>query len=151
MALFSQTTDYALRAIAYLATCSQRTCTIPEMAEAIQVNAPYLRKVLDKLREAGIVGTKRGSGGGIHMLSDPDDLTLLQVVNAVDPIVRIKRCPLGFPDHLELCPLHYELDEGISHIEKLLSSRTIGQLLARRRSSARCSFPKELVQLCELK
>jgi Rrf2 family protein len=140
--LFSQTADYALRSVAHLASTLQHTASIPELAAAVQVNAPYLRKVINKLRDAKIVVAQRGKGGGIRLCVDPDRLTLLDVINATDPIQRYQRCPLGLPDHLRLCPLHAELDEAIAHVEKVLGSRTIGQLLATRPSATRCGFPQ---------
>ncbi|QDS98790.1 iron-responsive transcriptional regulator [Adhaeretor mobilis] len=123
--------------------------TIPEMSRAIQVNAPYLRKVLDKLREQGIVGTQRGTGGGTHLSVSPDDLTILDVLNAVDSLQRITSCPLGLPGHTKLCPLHSEVDEAIATVEKALGSRTIGELLSARRNPGGCEFPKaaDLYQL----
>lgn len=142
--MFTQTTDYALRAIAHLATCANFESTIPEMAEAIQVNAPYLRKVVDKLRDAEIVVAQRGRGGGISLAIAPEQLTMLDVVNATDPIERIGKCPLGLPDHIKLCPLHAELDDALARIEQVLRSRTIGELLAVRRDAARCGFPQHL-------
>lgn len=140
--MFSQTADYALRAVAHLANCPQRESTIPDISEAIQVNAPYLRKVVNKLRDAEIVEAQRGKGGGIRLKMAPDELTILDVLNATDPMQRYERCPLGLPDHVKLCPLHSEMDEAIAQIEKVLGSRTIGQLLATRRSASRCDFPK---------
>ena len=147
--MFSQTTDYALRSVAHLAICRGRETTVPEMAHAVQVNVPYLRKVINKLCDAGIVEAQRGKGGGIILRADPDELTILDVVNATEPIRRIESCPLGLPDHLKLCSLHADLDEAIALVEKVLSSRTIGQLLSTRRSATRCGFPKpeEVYQL----
>ncbi len=92
--------------MAHLASRPEFSSTIPEMSEATQVPAPYLRKVLNRLRDAGIVATQRGAGGGIILKADPDDLTILRVLNAVDPIKRVERCPLGLPEHFKLCPLH---------------------------------------------
>ncbi len=147
--MFSQTTDYALRSVAHLASCPRHESTIPEMAEAIHVNAPYLRKVVNKLRDAKIVEAQRGKGGGIRLKVDPAALTMLDVVNSTDPIERIEQCPLGLPDHIKLCPLHSELDEAIAQIRKVLGSRTIAELLATPQSSTRCGFPKpkEIFQL----
>lgn len=118
------------------------TSTIPEIAVAIQVNSPYLRKVLDKLRDAKIVASKRGMGGGTHLIADPNQLTILDIVNAVDPISKIEHCPLGLPKHVKLCPLHAELNEAITQVETVLARRTLGELLATRRDSSSCGFPK---------
>ena len=147
--LFSQTSEYALRAVAHLASSHDGMSTMPRMSEAIQVNSPYLRKVIDKLREAEIVGAQRGTGGGVYLIADTSELTILDVLNAVDPLQRIESCPLGLTDHMKLCPLHSELDAALSQIEEVLGRRTIGELLAMRRSSSGCQFPKleELYQL----
>ena len=144
MPLFSQTAEYALRAVAHLATQSDFTSTIPEMAAATQVTAPYLRKVLVKLREADIVQTQRGTGGGVRLLCKPNKLTLLEVINAVDPVARIERCPLGIADHKHLCPMHSELDQALAEIEKVLSRRTLADILAKPRRAGTCGFPGRL-------
>ncbi len=141
--LFSQTADYALRAVAQLASQPGLTNTIRIIAEETGVNAPYLRKVLNRLRDAGIVETQRGSGGGVTLVVQPDLLTILDVLNAVDPITRIKQCPLGQAEHLELCPLHSELDKAIGQIEIALSQKTIGELLQSKCSqNSQCNFPR---------
>ncbi len=140
--MFSQTAEYSLRAMAHLASRHNSSSTIPEMAEATQVPAPYLRKVLNRLRDAGIIGTQRGTGGGIHLKADPKELTILKVLNAVDPIKRIERCPLGLPEHFKLCPLHSEINEAIMQVESVLNSKTLADLLAMKRiGAANCDFP----------
>ncbi len=112
------------------------------MAEATHVPAQYLRKVLNRLRDAGIITTQRGTGGGIRLALDPQELTILQVLNAVDPIERIHRCPLGLPEHFKLCPLHSEIDSAIAHVEEVLASKSLGDLLAMKRHGvAKCDFP----------
>jgi len=76
----------------------------------------------------------------------PDELTILDIVQAVDAIKRLEQCPLGLPAHLELCPLHSELDEAMSVIEGVLSRRTIAELLASQAhsdSTKRCDFPRD--------
>ncbi len=138
-----------MRAVAHLANCPESMSTIPEMSREIRVNAPYLRKVIDKLRDNELVGSQRGTGGGVFLTVDPNNLTILDVLNAVDPIQRIRSCPLGLAGHTKLCPFHSELDAAMAKIEELLGSRTIGELLSIRRSSGRCGFPKlqDLYQL----
>jgi DNA-binding IscR family transcriptional regulator len=53
----------------------------------------------------------------------------LDVVNAVAPVERIRRCPLGITVHTQLCPLHRELDRVYSEIEKAFASITIAELV----------------------
>ncbi len=87
--------------------------------------------------------TQRGIGGGISLSRPNDEITVLDVVNAVDPIQRIDSCPLGLAEHgVELCPMHAQLDEALELMEQALSSTTIADLLnPKRRRMARCPFP----------
>lgn len=141
--MFSQTAEYALRAMAYLSSQPEFTSTMPEMAQTTQVPAQYLRKVLDRLRAAEIIVTQRGSGGGVRLSINPEELTILSILNAVDPVMRIERCPLGVPEHFKLCPLHSEINEAISQVESVLSRKTLADLLAMKRlGPIQCDFPK---------
>jgi Rrf2 family transcriptional regulator, nitric oxide-sensitive transcriptional repressor len=142
--VFSQTVEYALRAMAFLVSKSIPSSTIPEMASVTHVPAPYLRKVLNRLRDANIIATQRGAGGGITLKADVQTLTILDVINAVDRIERIKQCPLGMPEHFRLCPLHNEIDQTIATVIDQLSRKTFADLIAEGRSADRlttCEFP----------
>lgn len=63
------------------------------------------------------------------MLANPRKLTILDVINAVAPLERIKTCPLGIPSHQRLCPLHAELDKAYASIEAAFAKVTIEKLL----------------------
>jgi Rrf2 family protein len=116
---------------------------MPEMAEVTHVPAQYLRKVLDRLRAAGIIVTQRGLGGGVRLNANPEELTILSILTAVDPIKHIEHCPLGLPEHFKLCPLHSEINEAISQVESVLSRKTLADLLAMKRfGPIQCDFPK---------
>ena len=92
--MFSQTVEYALRAVVHLAMKSPQPQKTAEIAEATQVPPAYLSKVLQGLKEKGVVRLQRGIGGGVALAHQPDQLTILDIVNAVDPIKRITTCPL---------------------------------------------------------
>jgi Rrf2 family protein len=78
---------------------------------------------------AGIVRSQPGPGGGYALAKRPDRLTILEVVNAVAPLERIRRCPLGLRSHTSLCPLHHELDRVYAATEAALARVTIEQLI----------------------
>jgi Rrf2 family protein len=129
--VFSQTTEYALRIVVYLASLSERPATIAQIAAATRVPAGYLAKVLVSLSRAGIVRSQRGLHGGSVLARPADDVTVYDVVQAVDPIVRITTCPLGLENHgVNLCPLHKRLDQAIATVETAFRASTIGELVA---------------------
>ncbi len=101
------------------------------MAERTRVPAAYLSKVLQGLREQGIVNLQRGIGGGVRLARNPKDLTILDVVNAVDPIQRIDTCPLELKSHgVHLCALHRRMDNAIRTMEDAFRSTSLAELLA---------------------
>jgi Rrf2 family protein len=128
----SQTAEYALRAVIWLGQNRGTPQTTQQIAEGCQMPASYLAKVLQPLFRAGIVSAQRGLGGGHVLERDVDDLTLLEVVNAVEPVQRIRSCPLKISDHgTNLCALHRALDETMATVEKALAGHRIGDLLRR--------------------
>lgn len=128
--LFSQTAEYALRAVVLLADRAGQPQTNQQIADATRVPAGYLSKVLQALGRADLVAGQRGVGGGFLLVRPADQITVLDVVNAVDPIERIRTCPLGLKSHgTHLCPLHRKLDDALASIESAFGSTTIQTLL----------------------
>jgi Rrf2 family transcriptional regulator, nitric oxide-sensitive transcriptional repressor len=129
--MFSQTVEYALRAVVHLAAESPRARTTDQIATATLVPKAYLSKVLQALVRGGVVKSQRGLGGGIALAQPPESLTILQVVNAVEPIVRIASCPLGLAAHgVNLCPLHRRVDNALAMVEQAFCSTTLAEVLA---------------------
>lgn len=128
--MFSQTVEYALRIVVWLASQGGEPRTTQQIAKATKIPAGYLAKVLQNLGRARLVDSQRGIGGGFTLAASPDEISPLDVINAVDPIKRIERCPLGLKSHRAgLCPLHLRLDEAMALIEKGLGETKISDLL----------------------
>ncbi len=129
--MISQTADYALRAVIYLAEVGEAQ-TIQQIANVTKVPAGYLSKVMQQLVRAGIVGSQRGLGGGFHLKIPAVDLSVYTVITAVDPLPRITSCPLSLEAHREhLCEMHRKLDEAMAYVEKQFRETTIAQVLNR--------------------
>lgn len=142
--MFSQTVEYALRATCYLAQRSPRACTTSEIAEATLVPSAYLSKVLQGLNRAGLISSQRGVGGGISLAAEPGEVSILDIMNAVDPIQRIKTCPLGLEAHgTHLCPLHKRMDSALEHVEKAFKDSTLAEILAEPSASTPLCTPPE--------
>lgn len=141
--MFSQTVEYALRAIVYLAGDPDAARTSGQISEVTKVPQAYLSKVLKGLSEAGLLSSQRGVGGGFILAHKPTELTILEVVNAVDPIRRIRTCPLGISTHgSRLCPLHRRVDDALASVEKAFGTTTLAEVLADPNPSIPlCEFP----------
>jgi Rrf2 family transcriptional regulator, nitric oxide-sensitive transcriptional repressor len=127
--MLPKTAEYALRAVVWLGREPGRAETADHLARETKVPRRYLHKVLQDLASAGLVRSQSGPGGGYALAVRPEKINILQVVNAVAPLERIRHCPLGLTSHTALCPLHKELDQVYAATEKALARVTIGQLL----------------------
>lgn len=151
MAMFSQTAEYALRAVVHLATVEDEPApqTVGQIAAVTRVPAGYLSKVLQSLTRAGLITSQRGLGGGFRLAKAASAISIYEVIQAVDPIQRINYCPLGLPGHgKNLCSLHKRMDAAMALIEEQFRAATIGQLLEEPLNSENlplaghpCSFP----------
>ena len=120
-----------------------RPRTTEQIAEVTRVPRAYLSKVLQSLSRAGVVHSQRGIGGGVALTKSAAELTILEVVNAVEPIQRIRTCPLGLEAHGEhLCPLHRRVDNAMAMVEEAFRNTTLAEVLAEpTRSVPLCAFP----------
>ncbi len=128
--MLSQTTEYALRAMTFLASTEAGAASNSEsIAQRTQVPKGYLSKVLRDLVVAELIVSQRGPNGGFALARSPEKITMLDVVNAVDPIPRINKCPLGNPAHVQLCPLHRRIDDAIAMIEREFKRTSLAEVL----------------------
>jgi Rrf2 family transcriptional regulator, nitric oxide-sensitive transcriptional repressor len=129
--VISQTTEYALRAIVDLAYHHGESRTTQQIAEATKVPAGYLAKVLKELSRHDLIRSQRGLHGGFVLETHPRQITVYDVMAAVDPPQRITECPLKLPEHkANLCPLHRRLDDAMAMVEKAFRATTIAEVTA---------------------
>jgi Rrf2 family protein len=141
--MLSQSVEYALRAACFLADRAPAPQTTVQIAQVTKVPAAYLSKILQQLVRAGLVRSQRGLHGGMSLNKSPEELTILEVVNAVDPINRIRQCPLGLAAHgVRLCPLHRRLDDATAMVEQAFRETTLAEVLNEPTESIPlCNFP----------
>lgn len=139
--MISQTAEYALRAMVFLAMNPDKPQVNETIATGTKVPASYLSKVMQALSRAGLVKSQRGLGGGFTLVKEPDSTTILEIINAVDPINRIESCPLDLKTHgVVLCALHKRLDEAIQLVEQAFEKTTLEEILSK---------PTKSIPLCE--
>lgn len=143
--MFSQTLEYAVRVVAHLASLGGEPATARQVALATRVPASYLAKVLQSLNRAGLVSSQRGLHGGSVLGRPAEQITLYDVAQAIDPIPRIRTCPLGIKSHgSRLCPVHRKLDQAMDMVEQAFHASTIADLLSEPSASKPlCEAPPE--------
>jgi len=140
--MIPKTAEYALRAAVCLAGLPGRPTSADVLAKETKTPRSYLNRVLQDLAAAGLVHSRPGPGGGYELAKPIDVVTILDVVNAVAPIERIRHCPLGLPSHTTLCPLHRELDQAYATMESAFRAVTLKDLL---------ESTNPVVPLCDVK
>jgi Rrf2 family nitric oxide-sensitive transcriptional repressor len=130
MKLLSEAAESGLKAVLWMANDPKKSFKVKEIAEGIQAAPGYLVKVLQDLAKSGLVSAKRGSQGGFCLIRSPGQISALDVISAVDPIERIKSCPLKLTEHGQhLCELHRRIDDALAKVEETFRSVSIEQLL----------------------
>ena len=130
MRLLSDASEYGLRAVVWLAQRPGSTQKVREIAEATRSSPGYLVKVLQSLAKVGILSAQRGAHGGFTLERDPKTLPVLEVISAIDPIERIRTCPLGIEAHgAALCPMHRRIDDAMALIESSFAMSSIHELM----------------------
>lgn len=133
--MFSQTLEYALRAMVWLAQHPGQSHTRQAIAAGTQVPVDYLAKVMRPLAARGLVSASRGLRGGFWLAREPEHIRILDIVDAVEPIPRIRSCPLGLPSHgRELCALHRRMDDAMAATEKNFRATRLTDLMGGRGS-----------------
>ena len=120
----------ATHVMAVLAIGEGKLVTSDKLAFSVSTNPAFLRVVLGRLRDAGIVHTKRGKAGGSTLARPPDTITLLEVFRAIEGKAELtthdcaaSACPVGRRVPAVLDRLSHTLDAALAHeLEQVLVS-----------------------------
>jgi Rrf2 family protein len=85
--------DYAVRAVLYLAQLGQdRRASTSQIAQEQQIPPSFLAKIVSQLSVAGLLQTSRGARGGVSLARSPDQISILEVVEAIDGPILLNEC-----------------------------------------------------------
>jgi Rrf2 family protein len=140
----SMKSRYAVRALTELARVEQTQVGKPvrlgEIAERRDMPLQFLEQVFAALRRGGIVRSRRGASGGYALARPADDITVLDVVAALDGVPSPAECTQGRCDEVDRCGASSVWIDAQHALEKVLTATTIGDLL-RREDALRESAP----------
>jgi Rrf2 family protein len=119
--------DYAIRAVLYLTQLgvNQRAAT-STVAEKQRIPPSFLAKIISQLSIAGLLHTSRGARGGVMLARDPKEISLLDVVEAIDGPILLNEC-VGDPANCVFkddCPMQSIWDEAQATLVKRLKGTT---------------------------
>lgn len=131
----SMKSRYAVRALTELARREEpqpgRPVRLSEIADSRDMPLQFLEQVFAALRRAGVVRSRRGAAGGYVLARPAGEITVLEVVAALDGVPSPAECTQGQCDQLDSCGASSVWIEAQSALEAVLGGTTIGDLLAR--------------------
>jgi len=123
--------DYALRAMRYLATLEPgKRAATSFIAKEEHIPPSFLAKIVSQLSIAGLITTSRGARGGVSLSRPPEEISLLEVVEAIDGPVTLNECVLH-PEVCEFgedCPLRPVWQESQQQLVNRLKSTNFASL-----------------------
>lgn len=134
MGLLSKTSEYGLRALIYLARGEAGVpCSVRRIAVDLDVPFHYLSKILQRLGEAGLLKTVRGAGGGVTLVRSAKDISLYDIVTAIEGADLFTRCFLGLPGCGERapCAMHKEWAVKRQQLESTFKAAKLARLARR--------------------
>jgi Rrf2 family nitric oxide-sensitive transcriptional repressor len=130
--MVSQTSQYALRAVLFLASTGGGPVVAQDISDTTGVPKGYLHKILRRLGKAGILKAHRGVGGGYELVNNPSDLSVGEILKAIEPshAVSSLTCQNGEPgndDNSEA--LRRLLIAAKTHLDKIFESTSVQDLI----------------------
>lgn len=129
--MLSKSCEYGLRATLYLATLNREGyVSIGTISEDLNISFPFLTKIFQKLNDANLLESRRGPKGGVALTKSPDEISLYDIVVAIDGAELFEECVLGLPGcgDAEPCPLHEEWADQRDEIETTFRETTLAEL-----------------------
>jgi len=131
--MFSKTTEYALRAVIYIAqkSAKEKKLGIDEIAKAIDSPKSFTAKILQLLtKDNKIVSSVRGPNGGFYLTDKAKKLPVRSILEAVDEDDVLNKCVLGLKQCSEIkpCPMHTQYKSIKHQLIELFENKTIQHL-----------------------
>ncbi|WP_242923185.1 RrF2 family transcriptional regulator [Pontibacter liquoris] len=104
--MLSKKTKYAFHALSYLAENQEKgAILIQEIASNKKISQKFLESILLDLKKAGILGSKKGKGGGYYLIKKPEEVTLAKVIRLLNgPIAWLPCVSLNYYEKCADCP-----------------------------------------------
>lgn len=115
--MLSKKTKYGLKALTFLAKQDGKSpVQIAEISKSENISQKFLESILLTLRKAGILGSKKGKGGGYYLIKDASEVPMTDVIRVLEgPIAMLPCVSLNFYEKCDDCP-----DENACSVNKLM-------------------------------
>ncbi|GHE65648.1 MULTISPECIES: Rrf2 family transcriptional regulator [Roseivirga] len=134
--MLSKKTQYAFHALTYLAENVEKgPVLISEISQERKISLKFLENILLELKKAGVLGSKKGKGGGYYLIKPPEEVKLAKVIRMLDgPIALLPCVSLNYYERCEncdeaVCGLNRVMAEVRDNTLKVLENKTLADVL----------------------
>ena len=129
--VFSRACEYGIQGTLYIATKQGERVGIKEIAMELKIPVHFLAKILQSLAEKGVLTSYKGVHGGFTLQRSPENIRLIDVVEAIDGLNFFENCILGFPEcgNENPCPVHDRWGQIRDVISSMLSDDSLADLM----------------------
>ena len=113
MKLITRNTDYAVRALCYIARQAGRSVAVTEMVAQLKIPRPFLRKILQALSGEGMLRSTKGQGGGFSLAHSKEKILLTDLIRIFQNTIQLNECVFKkkICPNRSTCVLKKEIDE----------------------------------------
>jgi Rrf2 family protein len=131
MKLINRDTDYAVKALLYIAQKNPKRISVSELVDELDIPRPFLRKTLQTLNREGVLNSYKGKGGGFVLAMPPEKIFLIRLIEIFQKPVKLTDCIFKekICSDVGTCPLKKRIDAIEQHVISELESITIASLL----------------------
>lgn len=130
--MLSKSSAYAIRAVLYLSLYSneERKRSPKEIADIINIPAPFLAKILQVLAKNRLISSTKGRNGGFYLTEKNRLNSLISIVDCIDGLDKFQECLLGLPicSNVYPCPIHHAISPIRKKLIEELTFKTIDDL-----------------------
>ncbi len=131
--IYSRSAEYAIRAFVYLADVPEgKYAMVKNIADDCDIPTHFLAKILQQLARKGFLRSSKGPTGGFTLRKTPDDISILEIVDAIDGLAEYQRCPSGLAECSDdaHCGMHDSWKELRSRIIEYMEDTSIADVNA---------------------
>lgn len=133
MKLITRDTDYAVRALRYIADSDNEVVSVKEIVTELKIPKPFLRKICQILGKKGIIKSCRGKGGGFSLIVPVNKIFLVDLIKIFQGPLKINECIFknSICPNRDICKLNKKIDNIERYVINKLKSVTIASLAKR--------------------
>jgi len=131
MKLITRDTDYAIRALCFIAKCEREIIPVSELNRNLRIPRPFLRKILQILNKEGMIRSYKGKGGGFMLALAPNKIFLADLIEIFQGSLKLNECIFKkriCPD-IKTCKLKKRIDAIQKYVISELRNITLASLL----------------------